>query len=110
MPDQNCVFCKIINNEIPAKIVAQNEYAIAFHDRSPQAPVHLLVVPRVHLINLNDVSVESAQSLIGVVTLVRELAKIYGNSADHGFRIQINNEASAGQVVFHMHWHFLAGF
>jgi len=110
MPDQNCIFCKIISNELPASIVAQNEHAIAFHDRSPQAPVHLLIVPRLHLRNLNDTSADSADSILGSVSLTRELAKKYGNQADSGFRIQINNEASAGQVVFHMHWHFLAGF
>lgn len=105
----DCVFCKIAAGEIPTTIVAQNEFAVAFHDRSPQAPTHLLIVPREHIININDLTDAHNSIVVGMMQLVRQLAATYGNPVDKGFNLQINTGASAGQVVFHMHWHFLAG-
>jgi len=104
-----CVFCKIIAQEIPAQIIAHNEYALAFPDRSPLAPVHLLVVPRRHINSLASVQPDDAEMITGMVALIQQLAQTHGNSSDHGFNIEINTGASAGQSVFHMHWHFKAG-
>jgi len=104
-----CIFCKIAAQDIPVLLVAQNEYAVAFADRAPQAPVHLLVVPRVHIASLNQLSLDSGPVIVGMMALITELAQKYGNAADKGFNLKVNTGASAGQVVFHLHWHFLAG-
>jgi len=104
-----CVFCKIIAQEIPIQIVAQNKYALAFPDRSPLAPVHLLVVPRRHINSLAFVQSDDTEMIAGMVALIQQLAQTHGNSSDYGFNIEINTGASAGQSVFHMHWHFKAG-
>jgi len=104
-----CLFCLIVKKELPAQIVHETDHVIVFADRSPRAPVHLLVVPKEHVVNINDLS--DAQSALAVEMLraVQYLAKRYGNAPDSGFNLISNNGKSAGQAVFHMHWHFLAG-
>jgi len=109
MRDQYCVFCNIIAGEIPAPIVARNEHAVAFADRSPQAPVHLLVVPTQHIVSYNHLPAQWHDTIIGMTALITQLAQTHGNARDHGFNLKVNTGASAGQEVFHMHWHFLAG-
>ncbi len=109
MVSAQCVFCKIVAQEIPATIVAENEFAIAFPDRTPLAPVHFLVVPRKHIESLTYVHPDDAAMIAGMVALIQQLAQTHGNTSDQGFNIEINTGASAGQSVFHMHWHFKAG-
>jgi histidine triad (HIT) family protein len=109
MTSHHCVFCKIISQEIPASFILENEFAVAFPDRSPLAPVHILVVPRRHIENLNAVTSSDSNMIAGMLALIQQLAQTHGNSSDHGFNIEINTGASAGQTVFHMHWHFKAG-
>ena len=109
MSSAQCIFCKIIAQEVPASIIAQNEHALAFPDRSPLAPVHILIVPRRHIESMNSLSAQDAPTIAGMVALIQQLAQTHGNPSDHGFNIEINTGASAGQSVFHMHWHFKAG-
>jgi len=109
MQESSCIFCKIASQEIPAALVAQNEFAVAFADRQPQAPIHFLVIPRRHIPSLNDLTAESDPVIIAMMRLINELAQKYGNTADKGFNLKVNTGASAGQEVFHLHWHFLAG-
>jgi histidine triad (HIT) family protein len=104
----NCLFCRIVAGEIPATRIYEDDEVIAFEDINPQAPVHVLVVPRVHIATLNDLTGEH-DKLVG--TLVRRGAAIAAERgiADPGFRTVFNCNAEAGQTVFHLHLHVLGG-
>ena len=105
MADQ-CLFCRIVSREIPATLVAETEDCVAFRDINPQAPVHVLVVPREHVPSLNDVT---DAAMVGRLSLLAaEIAKREGVS-DGGYRTVINTNADAGQTVFHIHLHLLGG-
>lgn len=104
----NCLFCKIIKGEIPAKMQYQDEKVIAFEDINPQAPVHTLIVPRLHIPTLNDLSAETL-SIIGYMTqIAANLAKEFGVD-ENGYRVVMNCNSGAGQSVFHIHMHLLGG-
>ena len=102
----DCLFCKIIKKEIPATIVAENEHCIAFRDINPQAPTHILIIPREHVASLNDVT--DASTVGRMHLLATELAKREG-LAERGYRTVINTNADAGQTVFHIHLHLVGG-
>jgi histidine triad (HIT) family protein len=105
MADQ-CPFCRIVRHEIPATLVAETEDCVAFRDINPQAPVHVLVIPREHVPSLNDTS---DAHLVGRLAIVAaEIARKEG-IADGGYRTVINTNAGAGQTVFHIHLHLLGG-
>lgn len=107
---QDCIFCKIIKREIPAKIVHEDDDLIVFHDISPKAKLHLLVVPKDHIASLAHADpANSAHSLLLGTALVKlnEIAK--QNNATNGFRTIINTGRGGGQVVDHIHIHLLAG-
>jgi histidine triad (HIT) family protein len=105
---ENCIFCRIIRREIPAKIVFEDETAIAIEDLHPQAPVHLLVIPRAHLETLGVIEPED-EGLIGhLFHVATELARQRGIESS-GYRAVINNGAGPGQSVFHLHVHVLGG-
>lgn len=107
MPD-DCLFCKIANHDIPANIVYENDELVAFHDVSPQAPCHLLIVPRRHISTLNDTE-ENDRALLGTMLWqATQLAKEQGHAQD-GYRTVFNCNRGAGQSVFHIHLHLLAG-
>lgn len=101
------IFTKIINKEIPADIVYEDDLCLAFRDINPQAPVHILIIPKKPLSILNDAEIED-QQLLG--HLMRAAIKIADKEgvAD-AFRLVLNNGAGAGQEIFHMHFHLLAG-
>jgi histidine triad (HIT) family protein len=102
----DCLFCKIIRREIPAALVAEDEYCVAFRDINPQAPVHILVVPREHVASLDDAR---DAALVGRLALFgAELARREGIAAA-GYRTVFNTNAGAGQTVFHLHLHLLGG-
>ncbi len=106
MPD--CLFCKIVNGQIPAAIVYQDERVVAFKDINPQAPMHVLVVPRRHIASLNDLAADD-DGLVGeMVRRGAALAASHGHS-ERGFRTVFNCNADAGQTVFHIHLHVLGG-
>lgn len=104
----SCIFCKIINGDIPSKKVYEDERLLVIEDLSPQAPLHLLLLPKKHFVNCTDMTAQE-DALVGY-TLRKsgEIAKGKGY-ADSGFRIVQNNGAGAGQSVFHIHFHLLAG-
>ena len=106
MPE--CLFCKIARQEVPAKIVYEDRLVVAFEDINPQAPVHVLIIPKHHHATLNDVSAEEEQLLGHVVLVATKLAGEQG-LADKGYRLVANCLASAGQSVFHIHFHLLGG-
>ena len=103
-----CLFCRIIAGEIPATPVYQDDRLVAFNDINPQAPMHVLVVPRVHLATLNDLGPDR-DALVG--EMIRRGAAIAAERgyADSGFRTVFNCNAAAGQTVFHLHLHVLGG-
>jgi histidine triad (HIT) family protein len=102
----DCLFCKIIRREIPATIVAEDEYCVAFRDIGPQAPTHVLVVPREHVATLDAVK---DPLLIGrAMTMAAEVARAE-KIVDAGYRTVVNTNAGAGQTVFHVHVHVLGG-
>lgn len=102
----DCLFCKMVGGDIPVKQVAETDDCLAFRDINPQAPVHVLIVPKVHLGSLNELSDGIA---VGKMThLAKQIAQWEGIS-DSGYRIVINTNADAGQSVFHLHMHLLGG-
>ncbi len=104
----DCIFCKIINNEIPAKKVYEDELVVAIEDIAPVAPVHLLIMPRKHIVSSLGL-VPDDNNLVGhVFQTATRLAKEKG-VAEEGFRIVNNTNAGAGQSVFHIHFHLIAG-
>lgn len=108
MSEENCLFCKIVRKEIPAKIAFEDENLLAFHDISPQAPTHVLVIPKKHIVALNEANA-SDKSLLGEILLrASELAKSLGLERD-GFRVVNNAGKWGGQTVFHLHFHLLGG-
>ncbi len=105
---KDCLFCKIANGDISAAIVYQDERLVAFKDINPQAPTHILVIPRSHIATLNELSVDH-DSLAGeMVRRASLIAQDLGH-AEHGYRTVINCNANGGQTVFHIHLHLLAG-
>ena len=108
MAEANCLFCRIIEGEIPGELLHQDERCIVLRDINPQAPTHVLVLPREHIESLDDAS-QRDESLLG--HLLRVAARM-ANDLDHtesGYRTVINTGAGAGQSVFHLHIHVLAG-
>lgn len=104
----NCLFCKIINKEIPSKIVYEDDHVLAFEDLNPQAPVHMLVIPKKHISTSLDIQ-EEDDGLIGrMVRAASAIAKEKG-IAERGFRTVMNCNRESGQTVFHIHLHVLGG-
>lgn len=105
----DCIFCKIINQAIPAKIHHENDDLFVIDDIAPKAPIHRLIVPKRHIATLNDLSSAADQQLIGqMVTTAVNMAKTLG-IADAGYRLVNNCNHDGGQTVYHIHMHFLAG-
>ena len=104
----DCLFCKIIAGQIPGAILYQDERLVAFKDINPQAPMHVLIVPRRHIASLNDLKPDD-DGLVGeMVRRAAALAAEHGH-ADRGYRTVFNCNADAGQTVFHIHLHVLGG-
>jgi histidine triad (HIT) family protein len=104
----NCLFCKIINREIPAKIVYEDDAVLAFEDINPQAPVHLLIIPKKHIATTLDMT-EDDHVLIGRLLATANHLAMEKGVAEQGFRTVINCNRDAGQTVFHVHLHLLGG-
>jgi len=108
MPNSDCLFCKILDGDIPAEIVYESATAIAFRDINPQAPTHVLIIPRKHIATINEIT-DDDQALVGsLYSAAREIAAAEG-FAEAGYRAVMNCNEGAGQTVFHIHLHLLAG-
>jgi histidine triad (HIT) family protein len=107
MSDPNCIFCKIARGEIPAQKIYDDAEVMAFHDIRPQAPVHLLIVPKVHLATLYEAEAAHQSALGRMLAIAGRLAREAG--AAEGFRTIINNGRVAHQEVYHVHMHVLGG-
>lgn len=105
---EECLFCKIAGGEVPATIVHQDEDVVAFEDISPQAPHHLVIIPRRHIATVNDLEPEDEALLGKLATTAKALASSRGFAAD-GYRLVMNCNDAGGQTVFHIHMHLLGG-
>ena len=103
-----CLFCRIVNRQIPAKIVYEDERVVVIEDINPQAPLHVLVIPKTHIASLNDVT-PGHDGLIGEMNRRAAIIARERGYADRGFRTVFNTNREAGQTVFHIHLHLLAG-
>ncbi|MGN6186240.1 MAG: histidine triad nucleotide-binding protein [Thermoanaerobaculia bacterium] len=109
MPSNDeCLFCRIAAGEIPAKKVYEDADVIAFHDINPQAPTHVLVIPRKHIAMLNDLSEADASTIGTTIVRASSIARDL-QLHDDGYRLVVNNGEGAGQTVFHIHVHVLGG-
>jgi histidine triad (HIT) family protein len=104
----NCLFCRIIEKKIPATIVHEDEYSIAFEDLNPQAPVHTLIVPKKHITDVQSIVVTDKEIIGHLFFIAKTIASQKGIDKD-GYRLVINNGRGAGQSVFHLHLHLLSG-
>lgn len=104
----NCLFCHIVAGEIPAKIAYEDDDVLAFHDINPQAPLHVLIIPRKHIATINDLATDDAE-LVGRLYLAAKKIAAEAGYAEEGYRVVMNCGADAGQTVFHIHLHLLAG-
>lgn len=100
----NCIFCKIANKEIPSTLIYEDDYTVAFNDLNPQAPTHVLVIPKKHYASLNELDDENVMS--GLLNAVKQVTKKLGIT---DYRTVINTGKGAGQEVFHIHLHVLSG-
>jgi len=105
MPEQSCIFCKIIKNELPASVIFQDGDVIVIKDIAPKAPIHYLVIPKLHVSDLLDHQVPTLMS--HMITAVQKL--VAQDKLPASFRTVVNTGSDAGQIVFHLHMHLLAG-
>ncbi len=104
----DCLFCKIIKGEIPSTKVYENEKVYAFRDIVPQAPEHIVIVPKTHIESANDITPENSSAVAAIYESIPHIAKTVGVDRD-GYRIVNNCGKNAGQTVFHIHFHLLGG-
>ena len=108
MHDPDCIFCKIVRGEIPADVVYEDEDVLAFKDISPQAKIHTLIIPKVHIASLNELEDEHIALGGKLLKTAAKVAKLHGID-ESGYRTVINTNADSGQVVFHVHVHVMGG-
>lgn len=104
----DCIFCKVAAHDIPARTVFENERLIAFHDLFPQAPTHILIIPKTHYTTLNDVPAADSALLGKMMSTATQIAKELGVD-ESGYRVVMNCNKDGGQSVYHIHLHLLAG-
>ncbi len=105
---ENCPFCGIVSGKVSSQQVYADDHVLAFRDRNPQAPVHVLVIPRAHVSGINDPRAEDGEVLVALIHAANEIARREG-IAESGYRLVWNVGPHAGQSVFHLHLHVLGG-
>jgi histidine triad (HIT) family protein len=105
---EDCLFCKIVNKEIPSELIFEDDRIVAFNDINPQAPIHILIIPREHFASLNDVPEEKKDLLGHILIRASQIAQNVGIK-ERGYRIVLNTARDSGQEVFHIHFHLLGG-
>ena len=108
MSSENCLFCKIVAGDIPAEIIYESESAIGFRDVNPQAPTHVLIIPREHIATINDLDAGHEVTVGNLYMAAKAIAADEGLT-DDGYRVVMNCNEAAGQTVFHIHLHLLGG-
>jgi histidine triad (HIT) family protein len=106
--NDHCIFCGIVNRQVPAEILFEDEQFIAFKDIHPMAPVHILIIPRLHLDSLNDAQEKHASMLGDLLLCAQNIARSQ-NLSENGFRLMLNTGKDGGQTVPHLHIHLLGG-
>jgi len=108
MAEQDCLFCRILDGEIPADIIHESESTVAFRDLNPQAPTHVLIIPRRHIATINDIEPDDEELIGSLYSAAKQVAQDEGLTED-GYRVVMNCGEGAGQSVFHLHLHLLGG-
>ncbi|GAB2713137.1 histidine triad nucleotide-binding protein [Halomonas garicola] len=103
-----CLFCKMVEREVPADIVYEDEHVLAFNDINPQAPTHVLIIPKKHIATLNDMNESDLETVGRLQYVAAKLAKQNGFAED-GYRVVMNCNKAGGQTVYHIHMHLLGG-
>jgi histidine triad (HIT) family protein len=106
--DSSCIFCRIAAREIPSEIVRESDRVVAFRDTNPQAPTHILLIPKEHIASVAELGDDQGDLLTDIVQAANQLARAEG-IADDGWRLVTNVGPDAGQTVFHLHFHLLGG-
>ncbi len=104
---EDCIFCKIINEEIPCSKVYEDDLILAFHDVSPVAPTHVLVIPKKHFTDMTDLSEDDMKYVVAAMRAIQQIASEL--ELDEGFRVVLNKGSLGGQTVPHLHYHLLGG-
>jgi len=107
--EKDCIFCSIVNGETPTKFLFENDTLVVFKDINPQAPVHLLIVPRKHIRSINDLTEEDKKIVSETIMTGRDMAKQEGVS-ESGYKLLFNVEKGGGQIIFHLHLHLFGGW
>lgn len=108
LPDPKCLFCRLVMREVPVDVVRDTEDLLAFNDVNPQAPRHVIIIPKAHVPTVNDLRPDDAALVGRIVLLAKEIAEDH-DFADAGYRLVFNVNRHAGQSVFHIHLHLLGG-
>lgn len=103
----DCIFCKIANGEIPSNIVFEDDKVIAFEDVNPQAPTHILIIPKKHIAHIDELENEDKELIGHIFTKIGDISREFG--LNEGFRVVVNNKSHGGQTVDHVHFHLLGG-
>jgi histidine triad (HIT) family protein len=107
MIDQSCIFCNIIRREIPSKVIAENNDVLVIQDIAPKAPVHYLIIPKIHIKDIKSLDEAHASVAGSILLMARDISANLSGSGS--FRLLANTGADVGQSVFHLHFHFLSG-
>ena len=105
---EDCLFCKIVKGEIPCSKVYEDDIILAFDDINPVAPVHVIVIPKVHISTLMDVGADQMEVIVAMMAAAQSVARIKGID-ERGFKTIINCNKEGGQIIFHLHMHILGG-
>ncbi len=105
----DCLFCKIVNREIPTEFLYEDDDFVVFRDINPAAPVHLLLVPKKHIRSINDLQKEDGTTISGLFMIAKNMAKEQGVN-ESGYKLLFNVEKGGGQVIFHLHLHLIGGW
>jgi histidine triad (HIT) family protein len=105
----DCLFCKIVNREIPSEFLYEDDTYVVFKDINPAAPVHLLLVPKKHIRSINDLSPEEGDVISGLFMVAKEMAREQGVN-ESGYKLLFNVEKGGGQEIFHLHLHLIGGW
>jgi len=108
MSSEDCIFCKIADGRIPSELIHEDDVCVAFDDLNPQAPTHILIIPREHVDSLDKTTDQHRDALGHLLATAANIARKKGFAGD-GYRVVINTNADGGQTVFHLHVHLLAG-
>ena len=106
---RDCLFCKIVNRELPSEFLYEDDDFVVFKDINPAAPVHLLLVPKKHIRSINDLQEEDEAILSGLFMIAKDMAKEQGVN-ESGYKLLFNVEKGGGQVIFHLHLHLIGGW